>query len=278
MNREDVYRMIINVVIMFPALSILFYVLPYTATEFNYVMVIILVSIPFIKLAVPGPFKGAVYPLAAIVFLLLVLITLLANYTTLLAGTAAQLLSLPLQVSTFVSAVMALSMIVVAEAILSDRIYKTAALLVLSLGGLLDQLAIVTSMVTNGTSYLVAYEFVNGEEVYSLYTLVVYGYQQVLPLANLKVQIDSFLLAAFVISIIGILIALYLRGIRNSPETLNRFGYPVFVGSIMGTLAFLLIKEVTVYGVQLSVVSLSIVLTLLIIGWTSRRTRRLLND
>lgn len=278
MNKEDVYRMIINVVIMVPALAILFYVLPYTASQFNYAIVLILISIPFVKFFVPGPFKGAVYPLAAIVFLLLVLVTLLANYTTLLVGTAAQLLSLPLQVSTFVSAVMALSIIIVAEGILSDRIYKATALLFLSMGGLLDQLAIVTSMITNSTSYIVAYEFVNGEEVYSIYTLVVYGYQEVLPLANLKVQIGPILLGAFVISIIGILVALYMRGLKNSPETLNRFGYPVFVGSIVGSLAFIIIKEVTVYKIQLSVVSLSIILTLIVIGWTSRRTKRLLND
>lgn len=278
MNREDIYRMITNVVIMVPALVLLFYVLPYTAPQMNYAILLILISIPFIKFFVPSPFKGAVYPMAAIVFLLLVLVTLLANYTALLAGTAAQLLSLPLKVSTFVSAVIALSIIIVAEAILSDRIYKTVALLFLSMGGLLDQLAIITSMITNGTSYIVAYEFVNGEEIYSLYTLVVYGYQEVLPLANLKVQIGPLLLGAFVVSIIGILIALYMRGLKNSPETLNRFGYPVFLGSILGSLAFIIIKEVTTYKIQLSAVSLSIIFTLIAIGWTSRRSKRLLND
>ena len=263
---------------MFPAFSILVYVIPYSATEFNYAMILILVSIPFIRFLTPNPYKTAVYPLSAIIFLLLLLMTLLTNFTTLFVGTAAQLVSLPLNISTFVSAIMALSMILVAEGILSDRIHKTVALLILSMGGLLDQLAIVTYLIANGTSYFVAYEFINGEELYSLYTLVVYGYQIVMPLANLKIPIGGFILGTFVVSIIGILVALYLRGSKNSPETLNRFGYPVFMGSVVGTVAFLLIREVTRYGVQLSVVALSIVVTLFIVGYTSRRSRALLKD
>ncbi|AKA48910.1 hypothetical protein IX51_07150 [uncultured archaeon] len=278
MARDILTRLVINFVIMIPALSILVYVLPYSATEFNYAMVLILVSIPFIKFLTPSPYKGAVYPLSAIIFLLLVLVTLLTNFTTVFSGTYAQFISLPLHISTFVSAIVALSMILVAEGILSDRIYRTVALLMLSLGGLLDQLAIVTNMVANGTSYFVAYEFINGEEVYSLYTLVVYGYQLVLPLANLKIPIGTFLLGTFVVSIIGILTALYIRGTKDSPETLNRFGYPVFMGSIVGAAAFLIIREVTKYGIQLSVVSISIVVTLFLVGYTSRRTRRLLKD
>lgn len=278
MDRDLVSRLLINFVIMIPAFSILVYVLPHSAQEFNYAIVLILVTIPFIKFFTPQPYKGAVYPLSAIIFLLLVLITLLSNFTTLLAGTAAQYISLPLHISTFVSAIFALSMIIVAEGILSDKIYKTVALLILGLGGLLDQLAIVTYMISNGTTYFIAYEFINGEELYSLYTLVVYGYQLVLPLANLKIQIGTFILGTFIVSIIGILTALYIRGARDGRETLNRFGYPVFMGSVLGTVAFLIIREVTRYGVQLSVVSLSIVVTLFLIGLTSRRTKRLLKD
>ncbi len=278
MARESLGGFIINFFIMFPALSILVYVIPYSATEFNYAMILILVSIPFIRFLTPNPYKTAVYPLSAIIFLLLLLMTLLTNFTTVFIGTAAQLVSLPLKISTFVSAIMALSMILVAEGMLSDRIHKTVALLILSMGGLLDQLAIVTYLIANGTSYFVAYEFINGEELYSLYTLVVYGYQLVLPLANLTIPIGGFILGTFVVSIVGILVALYLRGSKNSPETLNRFGYPVFMGSIIGTVAFLLIREVTRYGIQLSVVALSIVVTLFVIGYTSRRSRSLLKD
>lgn len=278
MAKEDWSRLIINFIIMFPAISILVYVIPHSASEFNYAMILVLVSIPFIKFLTPNPYKTAVYPLSAIVFLLLLLMTLLSNYTTVFAGTAAQIVSLPVNISTFVSAIIALSMILVAEGILSDRIQKTVALLFLSMGGLLDQLAIVTYLIANGTSYIMAYEFINGEELYSLYTLVVYGYQIVLPLANMKIAIGTFILGTFVVSLVGILVALYLRGSKNSPETLNRFGYPVFMGSVVGTVAFFLVREVTKYNVQLSVVSLSIVAILLLVGLTSRKARILLKD
>lgn len=278
MDKDALTRMLLNFMIMLPAFSILVYVLPDSAPQFNYPMVLILVSIPFIKFFTPQPYKGAVYPLSAIIFLLLLLVTLLADFTSALSGTAAQLIALPLHVSTFVSAIMALSMIIVAEGILSDKIYKTVALLILSLGGLLDQLAIVTYMHTTSTSYFIAYEFINGEEIYSLYTLVVYGYQLVLPLANLKIQIGTFVLGTFLVSIVGILTALYIRGAKDGHETINRFGYPVFMGSIVGTAAFIAIREVTKYNVQLSAVSLSIVVILFIVGYTSRRSRRLLKD
>lgn len=278
MAEGDVSRTIINFVIMLPALSILIYVLPHSASEFNYAMILALVAIPFIRFLTPRPYKPAVYPLSAIVFLLLLLMTLLTNYTTVFAGTAAELISLPVNISTFVSAIIALSMILVAEGILSDRIQKTVALLFLSMGGLLDQLAIVTYMIANGTSYFVAYEFINGEELYSLYTLVVYGYQVVLPLANLTIPIGTFILGTFIVSIIGILVALYLRGSGNSPETLNRFGYPVFMGGVVGTVAFFLVREMTKYNIQLSVVSLSIIATLIAVGYTSRKARILLKD
>ncbi len=278
MEKYDFTRLLMNVVIMIPSLFILVYVLPYNASQFDYPIVFSLVAIPFIKFFMPKNFKEAVYPVAAIVFLLLVLITLLTNYTTVLSGPVANFFSLPLKISTFVSVIMALSMIMIAEGIFSERLPRTVALLILSLASLLDQLAIVTSMITSGSSYFVAYEYINGEELYSLYTLIVYGYQLVLPLANLTIPISNLVLGTFVVSLGGILAALYRRGIHNSPETLNRFGYPVFIGGIMGAAAFLAIREVTVYNIQLLAVSISIVLTMFIVGYTSRRTKRLLKS
>lgn len=278
MEKLNLAQLFVNAVIMVPSLSILIYVLPYSASQFDYSIILILVAIPFIKFLTPTNFKGAIYPVSAIIFLLLVLVTLLSNFTTVLSGSVASFISLPLNVSTFVSVIMALSMIMVAEGILSDKIYKTIGLLILSLASLLDQLAIVTYMISSGSSYFVAYEFINGEEIYSLYTLIVYGYQLVLPLANLTIPIGTFLVGTFVVSLAGILTALYLRGVKDSPETLNRFGYPVFVGSVLGSAAFLAIREATRYNVQLTAVSVSIVAVLVVAGLTSRGTKRILKD
>ncbi len=276
MEKKIVSRLLLNLIIMMPSVSLLVYVIPYSAPQLDYPMVAVIVAIPFVKFFTPSAYKGAVYPLSTIMFLLLLLLTLLSHFTTALSGTVATSLSLPVSVSTFVSAIIAISVIIVAEGILSEKIYKTSALLIMSLALLLDQLAIVTSMISTGSSYFVAYEFINGEELYSLYTLIAYGYQVVLPLANLKIQIGTFLLGTFIVSLGGILTALYLRGSVNSPETLNRFGYPVFVGALIGALSFFAVREATAYNIQLSVVSASIVVTLVVAGLTSRRTKTIL--
>lgn len=269
--RYDAGGILINISVMAPSIFLLYYVVPHVMSSINIFVFAYIIALPFLHAFAPKKIKYAVYPVALIVILLIVLITIMIDSSLISRNYILHFFIIPLNDVTFISVIAAMGVLFTIEGVFSDRIYKTMGFLVLSLASLLDQLAIVTVMINNNYSYFYAYTVVNAEEIFSLYTLVVDGFQKVLPLATLQIPVDNYLLVAFVISVIGILSSFYFNGRKTDPEILNRMAYPVFLGSVLGLGAFAFLEFMTTYGFQLAAVSASILVTVIALAVTSRQ-------
>lgn len=260
-----------NIAVMAPSIFLLYYLLPYVLPSVNIFVFSYIIIIPFLHALTPRRLRYVVYPLAVIAFLIVVLVTIMIDSSLLLQNYILQYFTIPLNAYTFISIISALGVLFTVEGIFSDRIYKTAGFLMISLASLLDQLAIVTVMLNNNYTYFYAYTVVNAEEVFSLYTLFVDGFQKVLPLATLNIPVNRELLITFIISIAGILISLYRSGRERDPEILNRLAYPVFLGSVLGLGAFAFLEFMTTYSFQFTAVAVSILATVIALAVTSRQ-------
>lgn len=261
----------INLAIMAPSLFLLYYLVPYVIPNVNVFIFAYIIIIPFLHALTPRRLKYAVYPLAIIVFLIVVLITIMIDSSLISQNFILQYFTIPLNSVTFISIISAVGFLFTIEGIFSDKIYKTVGFLVLSLASLLDQLAIVTVMLSNSYSYFYAYTVVNAEEVYSLYSLFVDGFQKVLPLATLQIPVNKELLVAFIISLIGIFSIIYLDGKDRDPEILNRMAYPVFFGAVLGLGVFAFLEVMTTYNFQFTAVAASLLVTVVALAVTSRQ-------
>lgn len=273
MKETHIYPLI-NIAIMAPSIYLLYHVFPFVFSTFNLYIFGLIAVLPVIKFIVPKKFNYLVYPLALIVFLVLILLTLLQNADLINLPLYMRFLEISFDFHTFASAVIGFDIIIIYEGILANRIFKTVAYLLISVGTLLDQLAIVTFMALQGQTYYYSYTFINAEELFSLYTLFLQGFQKVLPLATMNIPVDTQVLATFIISIIGIIVYFYFTEKDKHAEIANRLAYPVFTGALLGGVAFSILYIATPYGYQFLAISLSMLAMVIALIYSSRRSKK----
>lgn len=272
--KQEYINPLINIAIMAPSIYLIYHIFPFVFGTLNLYIFGFIVALPLIKFIVPKKYDYIIYPTATIVFLVLLLITMLQDAGLVTIPRYLAFLEISYDVHTFASVIIGANIILIYEGIVANRIYKTVGYLLLSVGTLLDQLAIVTFMSLQGQGYLYSYEYINAEELFSLYTLFLQGFQKVLPLATMNIPVNTQILATFIISTIGVIAHFYFSDRERNSEITNRLAYPVFSGAILGMAAFSILRLSTPYGYQLFSISLSMLAMVIALVYSSRRSKK----
>jgi hypothetical protein len=232
-----------------------------------------------------------VYPVSVILFLLFLLGTffkLYFNYTIPIFSYVV----LPLTFTTLTSLTFAIGIILLMEAVIQSKLSVTVAEYTGSLLIFMEQLAVVTVMlststilvslrsdiasillttyhINNPSLYVVSYFTTISLEANALYNLVVLGYQFYLPLATFNVPAAIEITFTFVISAIGILLSMYTRSGKGY-RGIESVAVPVLAGFAIGLPLFLLSEYLSSYNFQVTFIFLAVAVLLFLVGYTSR--------
>lgn len=285
---RDWKRYALNGAICVPSIFLISYLLYYAASSLSAVDIGIIMIPFFAKRLLPSGIGKNVYHISILIFLLLVLGTLYQ------VGIGPDLwvirwLKIPLTFTTLTSVLFTLALILILEAILSEKATYTLGEYVGSLLILMQQLAVITVMLspvfadmlvqaapalysyglTNPTPYESAYFVTVSLEADSFYNLLVYGYQQYLPLAIASTPVDTVMIVLFVISAIAILITLYMRENHRTMSRLGMLGSYVVIGVLLAAVVLFLVQELEYTSYQILIIAGSTAIMLVIAGYTS---------
>lgn len=284
-------KYVLNAAICIPSIFLVFYLFGYIASNLSAID-IFLIFIPFIvKLLISGRLKYHVYQLSIVIFLLF----LLGSVYSLSTGINLPVISwikIPLTFTTLTSGLFAIGIIIILEAILSDKLTYTVAEYVGSMLIFMQQLAVIAVMlspelsniisqagvslnssfgISNPSAYESAYFATISLEAYSFYSLLIYGYQQYLPLAIASTPVDGVMIVLFIVSAIAIIVSLYIRDNHKSVSRLGLLGSYSVIGALLAAVVLLITQRLEYTSYQILVIAGSTAILLLVVGYTSSR-------
>lgn len=287
----DWKRYSLNVAITIPSIFLLFYLSGHILSYLSGIDIALVMLPVFVRHTVPGRLGAHIYPASLIIFLLLLLGTIyqisIGHNLPVISA-----LKIPLTFTTYTSALFALAIDLLIEAFINSKLTATIGYYVGSLLIFLWQLSVVTVMlspdlgsitsqagsalfslfhINNPSAYESAYAATLSLEGYALYSLFVYGYQQYLPLATVPTPVDPVMIALFIVSTTGILIALYTRFNNRSSSRLGMLGTYVVVGAIIAAVVLAVASRIEYTSYQILAILGSTSAMLIITGYTSSK-------
>ncbi|MHB1811601.1 MAG: hypothetical protein ACYCPR_04220 [Thermoplasmataceae archaeon] len=267
---ESVKRIPVNLLIISPAILLIFYVVPKIATTLYISMLVLIVTIPFVKHLTPKKISKFVYPVAVLTGALIFLNTSLTEANIIAPIFLIGGIRIPLTITTAITFIFSLGIIFAVEGIFAKRIHGSITYLFLSLGTFLDQLAIAHTMTYTGVSYFTAASSVYLREALALYTLILNGYQLALPLADTHFNIDPILLVTFAFVVVGFIASFLIEKDEDRPIRANSLPYPIVAGAFIGLAVFIVVDIMSRYGLQIFGVSLAILIMVVAVRRSSK--------
>lgn len=290
-STEDLRRYALNFAITLPSIFLIFYLSGYILANLS-VPIIILVLLPFfVKHVISGRLKAHIYPISFIIFLLF----LLGTIYYLATGVNLPIISLvkiPFTFTSLTSLTFGLGIVLVMEAVISDKFTYTIGEYTGSLLIFMQQLAVITVMlspdfasitsqagpalyshygISNPSAYESAYFTTISLEAYALYSLFVQGYQQYLPLAYASTPVDPVMIALFITSATGILLSLYVRDNHSTTSRLGMLGSYSVIGAMFAAIVLIIAQTLEYTSYQILVIGGSAAAVLFLVGYTSSR-------
>jgi hypothetical protein len=267
---QSAKRIPVNVLIISPAILLIFYVVPKIDTSLYISMLAIIIAIPFIKHLTPMKISRFVYPVALISGSLIFLNTSLTATGIISPIFLIGRIKIPLTLTTAITFFFSLGIIFAVEGIFAKRIQGSITYLFLSLGTFLDQLAIAHTMTYTGVSYFSAASSVYLREALAMYTLILNGYQLALPLADTHFRIDPYLLVTFALVVVGFIASFLIEKDEDRSVRANSLPYPVIAGALIGVAVFVAVDVLSRYGLQIFGVSVAILVMIIAVRKSSK--------
>lgn len=267
---DYVKRIPVSLLIISPAILLIFYIVPKIAAFLYISLLVIIVAIPFVKHMTPKKISGYVYPAAALAGALIFLNTVLTDANVIAPIFLIGRIRIPLTITTYITFFFSLGVIFAVEGIFARRIHGSITYLFLSLGTFLDQLAIAHTMTFTGASYFSAAFSVYYSEALALYTLIINGYQLALPLADTHFNIDPALLVTFALVVVGFIASFLIEKDEDRTVRANSLPYPVIAGALIGLVVFVAVDIMSRFGLQIFAVSVAILLMIILVRRSSR--------
>lgn len=267
---DYVKRIPISLLIISPAILLIFYIVPKIATSIYISLLLIIVAIPFVKHMTPRKISGFVYPVAALAGAVIFLNTVLTDANVIAPIFLIGRIRIPLTITTYITFFFSLGVIFAVEGIFARRIHGSITYLFLSLGTFLDQLAIAHTMTFTGASYFNAAFSVYYSEALALYTLIISGYQLALPLADTHFSIDPALLVTFALVVVGFIASFLIEKDEDRTVRANSLPYPVIAGALIGLVVFVAVDIMSRFGLQIFAVSVAILLMIILVRRSSK--------
>lgn len=252
-NRIEFY--LFKLMIMLPALFLLFYVFPSIALYINYYIFIPIIVLPVLRVFLKERLGSLVYPIFTIAFLLITLYSyayLLGIYQNRILNT----LLLRYNYETIISLMMGIGILILEEGILTRKLYRTVGSLIVSNLFFLEQFAAIYLMNNPGAipslnfsnmTYFEAFSTIAYLEIISLYSFIVNGYEYLLPLATFSLPYSRVILFLFLLSIVSLLLFLYRSEKRWLTERGVSLGYAVVIGSMLAAIGVFILDRLNTY-------------------------------
>lgn len=252
-NRIEFY--LFKLMIMLPALFLLFYVFPSIALYINYYIFIPIIVLPVLRVFLKERLGSLVYPMFTIAFLLITLYSyayLLGIYQNRILNT----LLLRYNYETIISLMMGIGILILEEGILTRKLYRTVGSLIVSNLFFLEQFAAIYLMNNPGAipslnfsnmTYFEAFSTIAYLEIISLYSFIVNGYEYLLPLATFSLPYSRVILFLFLLSIVSLLLFLYRSEKRWLTERGVSLGYAVVIGSMLAAIGVFILDRLNTY-------------------------------
>ena len=267
---QSVKRIPVNLLIISPAILLIFYIVPKIATTLYISMLVLIVAIPFVKHLTPKKISRFIYPVAAVAGSLIFLNTSLTAAGIISPVFLLGRIKIPLTITTAITFFFSLGIIFAVEGIFAKRIHGSITYLFLSLGTFLDQLAIAHTMTYTGVSYFAAASSVYLREALAMYTLILNGYQLALPLADTHFNIDPFLLVTFSFVVVGFIASFLIGKDEDRSTRANSLPYPIITGALIGVAVFIGVDVLSRYGLQIFGVSVAILIMIIAVRKSSK--------
>ncbi|MCL4438932.1 MAG: hypothetical protein M1616_06180 [Candidatus Thermoplasmatota archaeon] len=276
----NITKYILNTMVLLPSIVLFFYVFPELVHVIDVVPFAVITALPIIKRFLPKKHQEDVYLLALLVIAILVLVSFLVDLNLIADSRFVSLFRIPLDTQTFITLFISVSSVSVIEGILARNVNRAVSALFVSILPLLDQVFTVFLM-TQGLSYFAALSEAYSYQFISILALIFTGSTNIdgvkfpPPLSTFQSPLNSFVLVAMIIAIIGfILYFILVVDDRHRSETVSLMSAPIFVGAVIGVITFAAIVILESVNLQLLGGAVAVMATLIYMSRSSPERRR----